>query len=129
MMGKPNKDRDAKFALLGAWAADGDVLFEGLMESNEVPRTVALARHHPTHVIFLSTPLDECLAAINARRLARGVTEPVSPKNTADKWGELNGRIRGRLQDAATACPGLKVYSLGREEAFAKCCELLGLTP
>jgi hypothetical protein len=34
---------------------------------------------------FMSTPLDVCLERCKQRRAARGVTEPMNPKNTTDK--------------------------------------------
>lgn len=114
--------RDFQFRLITDWATNGDVFYEGLLVANEVRRTVALAKLHPTHIIFLSTPLEECLAAVNARRAAKGITEPVPRKNTEDKFREMQ-RIRGRLKDA-----GVATHSLDREAAFVKVCELLQVT-
>ncbi len=34
---------------------------------------------------FMNTPLEVCLQRVEARRAARGVTEPMNPKNTKDK--------------------------------------------
>lgn len=95
------------------------MFYEGLLIANEVTRTVLLARTHPTHVIFLDTPLDACLAAINARRALKGVTEPISRKKTEEKYVEL-GRVRQRLRQA-----DVPTYLLDREAAFLKVRELL----
>jgi ABC-type dipeptide/oligopeptide/nickel transport system ATPase component len=34
---------------------------------------------------FMNTPIEVCLERVKARRLARGVTKPMNPKNTTDK--------------------------------------------
>lgn len=111
--------RQLAFDLIERWATKGDVFYEGLLIANEVTRTVVLHRTHPTHVVFLDTPLDQSLAAINARRALRGVTEPVSRKKTEEKHAEL-GRVRQRLRQA-----GVPTYHLDREAAFLKVRELL----
>src|SRR5690349_20566073 len=49
-----------------------DVIFEGLIISSDVVRTVELKRHHTLLVIGLTTPLPACLESIQARRNARG---------------------------------------------------------
>jgi thymidylate kinase len=73
------------------WAHEGDVLLEGLLMSHVFSRYAALAmelqrQDVPSIFGFLDTPLDVCLERVNARRAARGVTEPVNPENTSDKW-------------------------------------------
>lgn len=116
--------REQVFRLIAQWADGGrHVFYEGLMVSNEVTRTLDLGRRHPTHVIFLNTPLDQCVAAINERRAARGVQEPVSLKKTTEKHEELL-RVRARLRPSGI----VQVYSLDREAAYLKVCELLGFT-
>lgn len=121
MMGKPNKDREAKFRLIYDWALRRHVFYEGLMEGNEVQRTVALSRQFETHVIFLDTPLDLCLQAVNERRAARGITEPVDPRKTEEKHAELT-RVRVRLRQA-----GVTTHMLGREAALNCVRGLLGV--
>ncbi len=113
--------RSFAFELIGRWAEIGGVFYEGLLIANEVTRTVTLNCTHPTHVIFLDTPLEVCLAAINARRALKGITEPVSRKKTEEKFAELK-RVRYRLQDAR-----VPTYHLDREAAFLKVRELLGV--
>ncbi len=121
MLCPPHKTREGKFKLIYDWALRRNVVFEGLMEGNEVARTVALSRQFDTHVIFLDTSLEECLQAVNARRAARGVTEPVDPRKTEEKHAELV-RVRARLRQA-----GVSTYFLGRDAALAKVRELLGV--
>jgi hypothetical protein len=117
------------FALIEKWAADSKVLYEGLLLANEVNRTVALAAKIPTKIIFLTTPLEECLAAINQRRQVRSVSlfdetvEPVNPKKTTEKYAELQ-RVANRLEAA-----GVDVERLDREVAYQRVHQLLfGLT-
>lgn len=123
LVGGELKVREARFKFLEDRVKQEDLLFEGLMDSNEVTRTITLKRQHPTHIIFLNTPLQDCLAAINARRAAKGNMEPVSLKKTTEKFEELK-RVRHRLKDA-----GVATYFLDREAAFLKVCELLGVGP
>lgn len=113
--------RNEKYEHISWWAEKGDVIYEGLMESNEVGRTAALAQRHESHIIFLDHPLEGCLEAINARRAQRGVTEPVNPKKTTEKFEELE-RVRVRLRQA-----WVNTYLLPRDEALAKVKELLSL--
>lgn len=73
------------------YAPMGHVLLEGLLMSHVFSRYAALAMELQRQEIssifgFLDTPLDVCLARVNARREARGQTEPVNPTNTTDKW-------------------------------------------
>ena len=73
---------------------------------------------------MLSTPIEQCLADIRARREAKGNVKPLSPDNTVNRL-EMLDRAFTRLR--LSQAPGLKVYKLGREEAYEKCVELLGL--
>jgi energy-coupling factor transporter ATP-binding protein EcfA2 len=113
--------REEVFNLLDQWLREGHNLFmEGLMLSNEVGRTLALGRQHDVHVVFLDTPLDVCLGAINQRRRARGVVEPVSRSKTTEKHSELV-RVRNRLR----ASGQVSVYLLSREEATQRVTQLV----
>jgi len=105
---------------IAQWAQKGyHVVFEGLMESNEVHRTVAWGTICPVHVIYLDTPLEDCFAYINKRRMARGLLTPVDPYHTKHKYGDLQ-RVQQRLVAA-----GLDAPWLDREAAFQRVCELL----
>lgn len=75
------------------------------------------------HVILLSTPVEECLAAIRARRAVAGNEKPLSEKNTRERAKRQEG-IRGRLRDA-----GVSVERLDREAAYLRVCALLRLSP
>lgn len=113
--------REQKFEIIGQWANQGDVFYEGLMEGNEVTRTVAQARDHTTHVIFLDHALEDCLNSINARRALRGVLEPVNPKKTEEKFEELK-RVRVRLRQA-----GVTTHLVDRAGALNLVRGLLGV--
>jgi len=70
--------------------ANHDVLFEGLILSGEIARTLELgldlhSNGKMLHVLALDTPVDRCVSNINLRREARGQMEPVRPKNTIAK--------------------------------------------
>jgi len=103
-----------------------NVLWEGVIFSDEVPQTVMLTRLIETHVIFLSTPLEQCLADIRARREARGNVKPLSEANTANRVRAMTSAYN-RLKQSLAVAPGLRLYQMDREEAYVKCCELLGL--
>ena len=92
-----------------------DVLFEGLLVSAEVTRTVKLKEDGlPLLVIGLTeVPLEACLSSVAARRLARGETRLLDPTNTESKWKGTR-RACDRLEAA-----GLRVMRCGREEALA----------
>jgi hypothetical protein len=77
--------------LLSKYAPKGDVLFEGLLISGgygSVGRSMSLAQSKGHQAVFalLDTPLDLCLRRVNERRRARGVMEPVNPRNTEQKF-------------------------------------------
>lgn len=77
--------------LLKKYAEKGDILFEGLLISGgygSVGRALKSREDAGHRVIFalLDTPLETCLARVQARRAARGVTEPLNPKNTEQKY-------------------------------------------
>lgn len=64
-----------------------DVLFEGLIMSSESRRCSAMANDGlPYRVLALDTPIELCLAGVNARRRAKDPNKPdVDPKNTIGK--------------------------------------------
>jgi thymidylate kinase len=108
------------------WAVLGDVVYEGLLVSNEVGRTAQQAQIYPTVVIFLNTPLDVCLERINERRKSKAPgslfdeePEAVNPRNTTEKFREL-ARVAERLEKA-----GVIVVHQSCEDALAHCRKLL----
>lgn len=92
---------DEIFALAKRLARDGfDVLMEGLLVSGEIIRTAQLSQELRLYVLTLNTPIDDCVANINKRRVARGVEEPVRPKNTIAKDKTVR-RVMERLKTEA----------------------------
>jgi hypothetical protein len=69
-------------------ALDYHVLYEGLMLAMDVKWISQLhADGLPVLAVALDTPLDICLAGVNARRQAKDPTKgPVNPENTESKW-------------------------------------------
>lgn len=125
-----------------------DVLFEGLLISSEVARAIALWNDtKELLVVALDTPLDQCLASVNARRdaghqerLARveaqnaerrewkkkelPLPEPkggVNPKNTTSKHRAVELSM-ARLQEG-----GVPALWLSRDGAFNEIKRRLGL--
>ncbi len=118
--------RSELYDQIQCWAALGDVIYEGLLVSNEVGRTVRQAQIFPTVVIFLTTPLDVCLERVNGRRQSKAPTllfdeEPatVNPKKTTEKFREL-ARVADRLHNA-----GVIVVRQSFDDALAHCRKLL----
>lgn len=117
------KTPDQVYELLTAAVADGhDVLYEGIMVQDDVRRCVDVNRSlQPVRVIWLSTPIEECLRGVRSRREARGDDRPLNERNTRERARRLEG-IVSRLRAA-----GVAVDELDREDAFDLCCYLLGL--
>jgi hypothetical protein len=73
--------------LLRKYAAQGHVLFEGLLIGDSYGSVGALLDQLPgegvsSAVIRLNTPLDECLERVQKRRAERGDSRPLNPKHT-----------------------------------------------
>ena len=108
------------FRLAGEHASNGhDVLFEGLMVSGEHQRSARLARTHGLHVLRLSTPLEQCVRNLIARRRARRAVRPLISKITAAHHESIEDAC-GRLEH----CASLEVVDFDR--ALARALELLG---
>jgi len=109
--------------------AGENVLFEGLLVSSDCNRFAAMWRRGlPVLLITLDTPLAECYASINARRFARaGAGHKVAAESHGDptrsKWLAARS-IMKRLQ-----VMGAPAEYHGRDSAYLRACEVLGLTP
>lgn len=77
------------------------VIFEGLLVSEEVRRTVELHQQYEDQlrVIFLNTDVEVCLQSIRARREARGDTRPLKEDNTRNRVATIQ-RSCQKLRDA-----------------------------
>jgi len=94
--------QDTIFNLVRSWAERGaNVLFEGLLVSEEVRRTVELSKSFSElRVLAIDHPIEECLAAINGRRLLRNPeAAPVNPANTTNRVRVIS-RAMSRLTKA-----------------------------
>lgn len=103
---EPIKGMDAIFSFIRQKAAQYNVLFEGLLMSEEVRRTVQLSCDFPAQVMVFEINLsgEECLAAINSRRLARNPeAQPVNPHNTLNRRAVIH-RAVCRLTTAGVGC-------------------------
>lgn len=94
-------------------SAAAHVVFEGLLASEEVRRTVALHEDHPgqLRVLQLDTNVEECIRAIKQRRAERGDDRPLKEDNTRNRVGVIN-RACERLRAA-----GVDVRLVSREQA------------
>jgi hypothetical protein len=98
------------------------VLAEGVMLGDDIKRTFQLSKKYPTHIILLSTPLEECLKNVAKRRAERGLLEPMNPHRTTRKFHSMSSACR-RLKDA-----GVTVEKHSYESAMERIGELLGFT-
>lgn len=98
-------------------------IFEGLLASEEVRRTVELHEEFPGElvVIQLDTDVEVCLEGIRQRRLDRGDERPLKEDNTRNRVKVID-RACKRLRDA-----GVRVETLSRENALALTTELVEL--
>lgn len=81
-------------------AKKGHVIFEGALVSSSYGNIGRASEKYGDAMVFafLDTPLSVCLKRINARRRARGVLEPVNPKNTTYKAERVVYSI-GKIRD------------------------------
>lgn len=121
------------------FAQDGHVLVEGLLMSKTFGRYAALDRELAStghHFIwaFLDTPLDVCLARVEARRETRRLGKavvpeykPLNPANTTTAWHNTHGCyakvIGGRESDWKTAKGWPRAKLDGRWLPFDKAVE------
>lgn len=103
-----------------------DVLMEGLLASEDVKQLTSLGwassdLSEKLVVIHLTTPIDECLAAIRERRARRGNSNPLSEKNTRARVATIE-RACARLRAA-----GVQVEDHDRTSALARVRSLLGV--
>ena len=69
------------------FAKKGHVVFEGALVSSGVGNIGReLSKRRNASVLFMDTPVDECIRRITKRRKARGEERPVNPKNTELKY-------------------------------------------
>jgi hypothetical protein len=101
------------------YASSGyDVVMEGLRLSSEVERSAKLAQSHGLHILRLSTPFDDCVRNLIARRRAR-----------RDTWTSIERSTAIEHRKVEDACEHLRAQAsvevLCFDEAFAGALELL----
>lgn len=103
-----------------ALAGRGHVLFEGALISSSYGNIGRASEEYGDDFVFafMDTPLDVCLARIQARRAARGVFEPLNPANTRFKY---EGILKSSAKIRAL---GRRVVTLNYRKATA---QVLGL--
>jgi hypothetical protein len=115
---------DAIFKLVRDRYEEGyHVLFEGLLVSEEVVRTIKLAQEYPDPfwVLGIDEPIAVCLASINARRRIKNPDAgPVNPDNTTKRVAVIRRAVK-RIELA-----GVRTKWGNREVILAKTRELLG---
>lgn len=119
------KTQDEIGARVRAFAHDAPrVLMEGLLMSHLFGRWAALSEELQASGLadgitfaFLDTPLETCLARVQARRDARGATKPFNPTITTNDWGSVR-----RTADKFRAA-GLRVVALNHADPLP---DLLG---
>lgn len=95
--------------LIDEYAEKGDVLFEGLLMSGGVGtigRRILDRRNAGQSKVWmalLDTPVELCLERVNGRRAARGVEEPVNPKNTTLKH-EAAQKAQHKAEEYSAGC-------------------------
>jgi len=98
-----------------------DVLFEGLLISADMKRTLALHTEGlDLRVVALDVDIETCLASVNQRRWAKNPDKPgVNPKNTVSKHKGVQSSMK-KLKEA-----GVPASFCSRDEAFLLIRELL----
>jgi ABC-type dipeptide/oligopeptide/nickel transport system ATPase component len=106
------------------------VIFEGLIINSDFKRAAQLATDQIPHLlIYLSTPLEQCIQSVEHRRnqskraekfrAAGGEMPAFNPANTRAKY-DLNLKMIDRMRAAGVSC-----LSLARDEAFLEISKLL----
>ena len=129
ILNRVRRRRDALFDQIARWAALGNVFYEGLLVSNEVSRTVALAKQYPSLVLVLTTPLATCREQATLRRSSPGLSlfgdEVASEalRSDRDKIGEMFREVQSAVRRLEAA--GVAVEQLDWDSALVRCQELL----
>jgi hypothetical protein len=102
-----------------------DVIYEGLIIQSDIRRCGELhAQGQKLLVIGLSTPLEDCVAGVRARREARGDTKPFDPAKTLIPKMKTMPNQQKRL-----LALGVDFRLLGREDGMKAVLEYLGWNP
>lgn len=91
-----------------------DVIYEGLVVESDVKRCIDLHHKKPGEllVILLSTPIEECIKGVEARRAARGADAEFNHGHLRKKDHEVRKQVT-KFKDA-----GVDIRVLDREAAL-----------
>lgn len=118
------KTVDEAYTIVRSQAEQGrDVLFEGIMVQDDVRRFIELSAQFPTAVVYLTTPLEQCLAGIQSRRDARGDDRPMKSENTKKRMDRQVRSMIPRLEKAS-----VRVVKTDRDDAVVQVASLLGVS-
>jgi thymidylate kinase len=109
--------------LIEKYAERGHVLFEGVLVSKTNGQVGAcLAQWGKNSILlYLDTPMDVCVAAVKARRAARGDVRAFNPKNLIEAY-----KSTARVRKTLLAEDKLRIIDVSRENAVATVLSLLG---
>lgn len=80
------------------------IVCEGLLLSEDTKWTLKLAEEGvSSQVLFLTTPIDECVQRIKGRRAEAGNDKPLSESNTRNRVKAIEG-ARNKLSEAGVRC-------------------------
>ena len=114
------KTPDKVYELIrAAIVSNWNIIYEGIIIQDDTRRLIELNAQYPVNIIELSTPIEDCLAGVQARRNARGDTRSLATKNTVDRFVRVH-RTNDKLRSQ-----GFVIPILGREEAHQYCLSLL----
>jgi hypothetical protein len=97
-----------------------DVVIEGLRLSSEVEHSASLAASHRLHILFLSTPIEQCVRNLASRRRVGRSSFPSIMKRTSEEHGRVMEACE-RLRRHST----VEVFDF--DQALARMRELLNL--
>jgi len=110
--------------LLEKYGHMGHVFYEGLLGSEYYGRIGKVSEQFGDRHIFafLDTPIEVCLARVQARRLAKGNTKPLNPANTVGRVAKIE-RLKYRLENEfhrptqriSYICPTSEILNIYRE--------------
>ena len=107
------------YSLLYERERESDVVFEGIMMMNHMRGLELWRKTKALSVILLTTPLRECIAAVEARRVNRG-------RPAKFRTGNLEGNYkRTEMYCAKLRAEGGPIYECSRDEAPQKLEDLL----
>jgi thymidylate kinase len=97
------------------------VMLEGILVAHTYSRYLALAQELRDYTfLFLDTPLEVCIARVKARRLDRGNTKPLDPRNVIRDHERVHNVLPGAFREA-----GLRVVTLDWQNATGQALEVI----